>query len=180
MSPAAGDTTRVLCVTVLGSGFAPFASGTFGSTAAIILFVPIHLLLAWWGAAPVWTEAVLIGGAALATALCVRLGDWAIARFGRKDPKPFVLDELAGQWVALLLLLPPGLGQWKQFAVVLAMQFFWFRLFDVLKPPPARQLERLPGGLGIVMDDLFAGLYANLAGQLIWHATPLRTWVAAL
>ena len=138
-----------------------------------------------WFVAP-WTvlpsaflTLVLVAGIGLASWLSVRWGGWAIAKFGDSDPHPFVLDEFAGQWVALLAL-PIGLdASLRAVAVILAGQFFLFRVFDVLKPPPARQAERLPAGYGILIDNLFAGLYANLVGQLLWRLTPLAAWIAA-
>jgi phosphatidylglycerophosphatase A len=163
---------KTACITVLGSGFAPFASGTWGSLTAVLLFVPFWLA-GHFGLLPRgMVETALAAGVLVASWLSVHWGDWAIARFGRKDPKEFVLDEFAGQWVALVampLALDAGAAP---VAAVLFGQFFLFRVFDVWKPPPARQLERLPGGLGILLDDLFAGLYANIVGQLFW-------WLAA-
>jgi phosphatidylglycerophosphatase A len=82
---------------------------------------------------------------------------------GRKDPRPFVLDEVIGMMIAGLaawsvhLDWPPG----KPYAwATLAIAFVWFRVADVLKPPPIRQVERLPGGWGVVADDVLAGLLA--------------------
>ena len=80
---------------------------------------------------------------------------------GHEDPGHVVIDEVAGQWIALLVC-PTEMRH-----AVLA--FALFRLFDVVKPWPARQLERLHGGLGIMMDDVAAGMYALLAGLLIHH-----------
>jgi phosphatidylglycerophosphatase A len=82
---------------------------------------------------------------------------------GRKDPGLVVVDEVAGQWVSLLFL-PFTLG-------TAVAAFFLFRLMDVLKPWPARDLEHLPGGVGIVADDIMAGVYANLllrAALTVW------------
>jgi phosphatidylglycerophosphatase A len=79
----------------------------------------------------------------------------------RKDPGFIVIDEVAGQWIALLLV-PLA---WKS----LLAGFILFRGFDILKPPPVRQLEALPDGTGIVIDDVAAGLYALLLMQLLLH-----------
>jgi phosphatidylglycerophosphatase A len=166
------ETIRVASITVGGTGFVPFASGTWGSLGAMVPFVAL-----WYIATPYLPRGVfdlLIGvGILKACVFSVVWGDWAIARFGRKDPKPFVLDEFAGQWVALLALPLAPTADWFAVACVLGGQFFLFRLFDVVKPPPARQLEALPSGWGILLDDLFAGLYANLVGQVLWRLTPL-------
>jgi phosphatidylglycerophosphatase A len=174
-----GDALKVACITVLGSGFAPLASGTWGSLFSIFLYVPI-----WFAAGLTpWPRVVgtglTVAGIVLASWLSVRWGGWAIARFGRSDPKQFVLDEFAGQWVALLLLpLAAHTDLWSWLCLV-GGQFFLFRAFDVVKPPPARQAERLPAGWGILTDDLFAGAYANIVGQLIWRLTPAAIWLGA-
>ncbi len=80
---------------------------------------------------------------------------------GVKDPQFVVIDELAGQWVALLF----APLTWK----TLAVGFILFRGFDIVKPPPVRQLERLPEGTGIIVDDLAAGFYALGVMQLLLH-----------
>lgn len=77
----------------------------------------------------------------------------------REDPQSFVVDEWAGFFVALAML-PVG---WKS----LVFAFFLFRVFDMTKPPPIRQLERLPGAFGIMIDDIAAGIFAGALGLLI-------------
>jgi phosphatidylglycerophosphatase A len=154
-------------VTLLGAGHSPVASGTVGSFVACIL-----LGLVLWGlprdstGAPsfwAWNTTLLVG-VIVFSAVCVWLGPWTYARYGRKDPGQCVLDEGAGVCLTALFL-PIGPG-WRA-AYALMAAFFMFRVFDVLKPPPARQLERLPQGWGILMDDLAAAVYANLACQLL-------------
>lgn len=172
------EAVRLAAITGLGSGFAPVAPGTWGSAVAVLLFVA-----AWYASrallGPSRLAPELLGalGIVIATWLSVRWGSWAVARFGRKDPSAFTLDEFAGQWVALLVLpVAVGVDAWS-LAAVIAGQFVLFRIFDILKPPPARQAEALIGGWGIVADDLFAGLYANIAGHLLWGLTPLAAWL---
>jgi phosphatidylglycerophosphatase A len=102
----------------------------------------------------------------VAAAIAVTLiGIPAAARVARasalKDPQFVVIDEVAGQLVALIAV-PLA---WKTFLVGLIL----FRVFDILKPPPIRQLERLPEGIGIVVDDLGAGLYALVIMHLLLH-----------
>lgn len=146
---------RLLISTGLGIGYIPLAPGTFGSLLGVVL----HVLL------------YLVGGpaAALAGLLAVTaLGFWAAGaaerHFGRRDPGNVVVDEIAGQMLSLLFLpLTPG---------VAVAGFLLFRLFDIVKPFPARQLEALPGGSGIMADDLMAGLYANLILQALVRWTP--------
>ncbi len=101
---------------------------------------------------------------------CLAWGEWAEALYRRKDPGQVVADEVAGQTVALLAL------PWRPMAdreaviwnvAMAATAFFAFRFFDIVKPPPARRLERLEGGAGILFDDLCAGVYALVLTQVI-------------
>jgi phosphatidylglycerophosphatase A len=136
-----------------GTGLAPIAPGTFGSLPGLLL---------------AWSLVALGGQLALAAGILVVVvaGTWAAhrlsARLGLKDPGVIVVDEIAGQMLTLLGIQLSG--------PVLAAGFVLFRAFDVLKPPPARQLEGLPGGFGIMADDLAAAVYANLAlrAALAW------------
>ena len=166
-----------MSVTVLGSGYMRPASGSWGSAAACAIFAGVWWLLAALHA-PWWVINVVVIFGIIKSSVCsVLFGQWAIDRFGRKDPSQFVLDEFAGQWVSLLLLPPTAtLGFWA-FCWVVGGQFFLFRLMDVIKPPPARQLEHLPAGWGILCDDLMAGVYALLIGQYLWRATALAGWL---
>jgi phosphatidylglycerophosphatase A len=137
--------------TCFGAGYSPFAPGTAGSLVAIaIAFLLRHSL------AP-WHFAVL---AALAFAPAVWAADATARALKRKDPGVVVIDEVIGQWLAVAGA--PALN-WK---TALAA-FLLFRLFDIWKPPPVRQLEALPGGLGINADDAMAGLYGAL---VLWLA----------
>jgi phosphatidylglycerophosphatase A len=96
------------------------------------------------------------------------IGTWAATRTeritGRKDPGKVVVDEVAGQLIALMAV-PAGV--WIGFPVPVLVAFILFRFFDIVKPYPARRLEGIPGGLGIMADDLVAGLYAYLGVILI-------------
>ena len=179
MTSTLSDRVKAAFITVLGSGYAPAASGSWGSLVALVLYAILWFALARAVNAGLFvvTAATLVG-IALACVLSVHWGEWAIATFGRKDPKQFVLDEFAGQWIALLWLPIATSAGPKTLALVWGVQFFLFRLFDVLKPPPARQLERLPAGWGILLDDVFAGVYANLAGQALFRWTPLPLWLS--
>lgn len=85
--------------------------------------------------------------------------DVAVGLFSNKDPRQVVIDEVCGYFVTMFLV-PLSVT-----SVVLG--FFLFRAFDILKPPPARQFEDLPGGIGIVADDLMAGVYANIVLQVV-------------
>jgi len=159
--------------TACGIGWLPRAPGTWASAATALLFAllfgiagvsePLAFVHPGQGPvpAPAPAEAVwLLRGFVLAALVLifaggVWLGNRASRDFGVSDPGPFVLDEVVGQGLALLPLLPGPLPGW---GVLVA--FALFRLFDIWKPPPCGALERLHGGLGIMADDVMAGVYA--------------------
>lgn len=139
--------------TLFGIGHAPVAPGSVASAAALILAWPI----VWWGGHFLIFMAGLAAGAA---------GAWACGLYTREkkeaDPSACVVDELAGQWIACAfapLSFP---------AFILA--FALFRLLDIAKPWPISRLERLAGGLGIMADDLAAGLAAGAIIATLAHA----------
>lgn len=136
--------------------------GTVGSLAGVLLAL---LLQRWFGPGR-WPLAI-------ATALILFPGVWAAtetARFlKKKDPSVVVVDEVLGQWVTLLAA--PVLN-WK----ALAAGFILFRVFDIWKPWPVRKLEQLPGGIGIVADDLAAGVYGALILYIGVRLSPLSLW----
>ncbi|MHC5211126.1 MAG: phosphatidylglycerophosphatase A family protein [Planctomycetota bacterium] len=149
---------RRLIGTALGAGWLPRAPGTWGSAATLLVtaaLIGVHGAGLSWDGLLAGSAAGVGIAAAVATGLGVLVGQYAEADFGRKDPGAFVLDEVAGQLVALLPLLP-GVPS----ALGLLGAFLLFRLFDILKPWPCRALEALPGGVGIMADDLMAGAYA--------------------
>jgi len=131
-------------------GYVPLAPGTAGSLVA---------LAAWLALAPgaAWTLGVLCPLAAFAV---FAAGEVARVR-GMADPPEVVIDEAVGMLVCLVFA-PPGLA-----AAILA--FAAFRILDIAKPFPVRQVERLPGGWGIVADDGVAGCYAGAAVRLGWY-----------
>lgn len=152
---------RLALVTFFGSGLAPAAPGTAGSLLAALILLAVHLLfpMSWW----TW-NVILMGGLAVSGVICVALGDWTFAHFNRKDPGPCVIDEAAG--ICLTALFLPIYPSWRG-GITLALVFAAFRVFDIVKLPPARQLETLTGGWGILMDDLAAAVYANLVCQAL-------------
>ena len=145
-----------LVATFVGVGKIKPGPGTWGSAAAALI---------WFGLArwiPVaWQPATLATLAAVAVALGIPAATLAARAARVKDPQFVVIDEVAGQWITLLFA-PVA---WK---TVLA-GFILFRAFDIVKPPPVRQLERLPEGTGIVVDDVAAGIYALAVLQLLIH-----------
>jgi len=141
------DKIKELLATSCGLGYAPVASGTFGTLGGVALAA----LFGWtWPEHYLWLCLVT---AAVLTWIGTPIGNWAEKRYGRKDPGEFVLDEVAGYLVAVAWGTFLG---WPQ----LIAAFFAFRLTDIVKPAPARQMEKLPGGLGIMLDDIIAGLWA--------------------
>jgi phosphatidylglycerophosphatase A len=131
--------------TWFGCGLFPVAPGTVGSAAAIA----IAIVLQHYGAAG-WHFVLL--AAAVATPAVWSSGV-AARESKRADPSFVVVDEVVGQWIALGAIRE---WNWKSYLAA----FLLFRAFDIWKPPPVRQLERLHAGLGIVADDVMAGIYA--------------------
>jgi phosphatidylglycerophosphatase A len=151
-----------LLLTGLGTGYLPIAPGTWGSAGACAVFLAVAFAA---GGRQVCVTGTMLSLAAAATLLCGLLGGKAEADFGEKDPGQVTLDEWAGQAIALCWL-PLGTGP-RGWAIAAGAAFAAFRAFDIVKPPPIRALERLPGGWGIVADDLLAGVYANIILQFI-------------
>jgi phosphatidylglycerophosphatase A len=133
-------------------GFFPIAPGTAGSAAAL----PLYALLRWIGS-PVLDVATIVA----LFAVGIWAGSAAEGHYGRTDPGYVVLDEVIGMLLTLLFIPVTWVGA--------LAGFFLFRVFDIVKPFPARQCESLHGGLGIMADDAVAGIYGNLALRLlIW------------
>lgn len=155
------DALRKFIISGLGLGYLRPAPGTWGSLGACAVFAGLM-------AVPMTTlgAGLVLAAITLAASLaCVHLGPFAEKTFGRKDPGTVSLDEWAGQAMTFIGL-PMG-SNWTDHAWVLAVGFVTFRLFDIIKPPPARQSQVLPAGVGIVVDDLIAAVYANIASQFI-------------
>jgi phosphatidylglycerophosphatase A len=138
----------VLLATSLGAGYFPVAPGTAGSAVGVVIY-----LLTRHRSAP-----EQIGLLAVISVVGVWAASVAARHFGRDDPGPVVIDEVAGQ---LLTLLLTGVG-----AGGAIVGFFLFRVLDIFKPWPARQFESLHGGLGIMADDLMVAVYGNLLMRL--------------
>ena len=135
--------------TCFGLGNFPVAPGTFASGIAILCGIPL-VLLGW--------KALLVGVCAAAAIGVPACGIHARATLTH-DPGDCVVDEVAGQWLALMpLAAAPRGGHWLAYV----LGFSAFRLFDIWKPWPVWWAERLPGGAGIVADDLVAGTYAGI------------------
>lgn len=132
-------------------GKIPIAPGTFGSLATMLI---VFFVRPYWSA-PISVQMLVIlivffVGIAAATAIEIA--------YGKKDPGSCVIDEVAGQMITLLMA-PHSI-------IVYIAGFFIFRFFDIVKPYPIRELEKIPQGLGIMVDDVGAGMYSLLLLQL--------------
>lgn len=135
---------KLAAVSCLFLGCSPFAPGTFGTLGGVAL--------AWaLGHAPNYLLASLVA-AVLLYLLGRSLGDWAERYAGEKDPGIFVLDEVIGYLITVAWTTAPS-------PLAMIVAFFVFRFFDVVKPRLARRLESVPGGDGILLDDVVAGAY---------------------
>jgi phosphatidylglycerophosphatase A len=148
------DASAQWVATGFGSGYSPVAPGTAGSLVGLLLFLPLARLA--WPAQLAAVAAVALVGALAAGRVARQLGI--------EDPGLVVVDEVAGQWLTLVALpLTP---------LTALFGFLLFRLMDIVKPWPARDLERLPGGWGIMADDLAAGVCAQLALRVVLAVWP--------
>jgi phosphatidylglycerophosphatase A len=145
-----------LIATFFGVGYLRPGPGTWASALTVVL---------WWGASRFIAQPWLIAAEVVASVIITLLGippSTVVAReSGRKDPGFVVIDEVAGQMISLIAV-PLN---WKY----LLASFILFRGLDITKPFPLRRLERLPGGTGIMMDDVGAGIYAFLLLQIWLH-----------
>jgi phosphatidylglycerophosphatase A len=151
---ATGGRLAGMIATLGGTGNAPWASGTVASMVSALILYPLHRCHpALWGVVLAMGILSVIAGGAHAARLRVR------------DPHSVVIDEAFGMGLAMVLApaRPGGLAG-------LAAIFVLFRIFDVVKPPPLRSLERLPGGYGITADDLGAALYS---AAFLWLTGPI-------
>lgn len=139
-----------LFATFFGAGYAPVASGTVGSLAALPLA---------WLAAGSWPLG--LGLAAVVAAAGIPAAGKASRECGDTDPSIVVIDEVIG-----MILAVAGLGRnWRR----ILFAFLVFRAFDIVKPSPCRELEKLPGGFGIVADDVAAGIYTRCVMQVLFR-----------
>ena len=146
----------VLTATFFGMGRIRPGPGTWASAATSLLWAAIAHFLP-----PNRHSLTLISLAAAAVLVGIPAATRLARASGLKDPQFVVIDEVAGQLIAFFGV-PPS---WKS----LLTGFILFRVFDIIKPPPVRQLERIPDGAGIVLDDVAAGIYALIVMHLLLH-----------
>ena len=156
-----GPVWATLLSTFFGIGWLRPGPGTWGSAAAVLL---------WGGLAYAITPKLrtpsIIVLSIVVTLIAIPAATQASRSYAKKDPQFVVIDEVAGQLIALIAVPLT----WKTFLT----GFILFRAFDIIKPPPVRQLERLPEGAGIVLDDVAAGIYALAVIQILLRSHLLR------
>jgi phosphatidylglycerophosphatase A len=144
--------------TFFGAGLLKPGPGTYGSISAVLLwYAAAHTL----HPAPIALAVGTTIAAIIATLVGIPAATIVARESGREDPGHVVIDEVAGQLIALIAIP----ADWRHAVISLLL----FRIFDILKPPPIRQLERLPAGTGIMLDDVAAGILALIVAQLIHH-----------
>lgn len=154
-----------LLLSCFGLGYLPVAPGTWGSLPVAVVFV----LMDYFGASSAIISVVMLLIIAAASFVCVKFAPAIISATGKEDPSEVVADEVAGQAVAFLGACIGGVN-----SVIIAalIGFAAFRLFDIAKPWPCRSLEKLQAGVGILADDLMAGVYAAIVLQIcirLWY-----------
>ncbi|HKH98995.1 MAG TPA: phosphatidylglycerophosphatase A [Candidatus Sulfotelmatobacter sp.] len=159
VSPSVLWATQI--ATFFGIGRLRPGPGTWGSAAAVLLWAALASRLD-----PALRTPVVIALAILITLIGIPAATRVARAAATKDPQFVVIDEVAGQLIALIAV-PLA---WKTFVV----GFILFRAFDIVKPPPVRQLEKLPEGTGIILDDVAAGIYALAVMQLLLHSGLLK------
>ena len=134
----------LVVATAGGAGYAPVAPGTFGAAVGLLVYWAIR------------DQGAAVQGLVLVAVIVAGIwaGDVAVRHFGRDDPSQVVIDEVAGQLLTLVATAATGWG--------IVLGFLVFRALDITKPWPARSLERLHGGLGIMADDLMVGVYGQI------------------
>ena len=151
-----GPLWAMLVATFLGAGRLRPGPGSWGSAATVLL---------WWllscRIAVGWQAYAAILLVILVVAIGIPAATQVARASGLKDPQFVVIDEVAGQFITLIAVPVT----WK----TLLAGFILFRGFDIVKPPPVRQLEQLPEGWGIVLDDVAAGIYALIVMQVLLH-----------
>lgn len=160
--------TRVVA-TGFFTGYIPWASGTFGAILGALFF-----LIPGFSSIPVLSSAIILGMVAgvYTSARIARVEGHRLTKSAQRtkemfqpdrhetpDPSIIVIDEIVGMWVAMFAVQP-------SFAAV-AVAFITFRVFDIVKPYPARQVERFGSGWGIMLDDVVAGIYANIVTRIV-------------
>jgi phosphatidylglycerophosphatase A len=140
-----------------GVGLLPLAPGTFGAAVGLAIF---YVVFALCKSAPQYFQSVLILVSVTVSALGVWAGNRGEKIFGEKDAQCIVVDEVAGQLISFILIAPLLVAELSNPTFMMMIGFVFFRLFDIWKPYPIKLLQDLPTGLGVMFDDIVAGIYA--------------------
>jgi phosphatidylglycerophosphatase A len=151
-----------LFTSCFGLGLLPVCPGTWGSLPP----VGMYLLLAYFEVPTAWITILMVIWVLAASVICLAFAPAVIAKTGREDPGEVVIDELAGQCI---VFVPAAMFTELNPLLVAGLGFVFFRLFDIVKPFPIKKLEKLPAGLGILADDLLAGIYAAVVLVFLSH-----------
>lgn len=147
-----------LIATSFGAGFLPVAPGTWGALVAILIWLPFYI---WWPGVPALVATIIL------TLFFTVAGTWASSvseKYWGKDPVAACVDETVGQLISLIPLCGgPDVAPWWLIIVSLAL----FRFFDIFKPLGIRSMERLPGGFGMMADDILSAIYAAVILEAI-------------
>ena len=158
-----------LAISTCGVGLIPFAPGTFGALVGVIIFYGLFLACK---SSPQYFQVVVIIASLMVTALGIWASNSGEKIFGEKDAQRIVVDEVAGQLISYILIAPLMVAQLSKPTTIIIIGFLLFRTFDIWKPYPIRQLEKLGDGLGVMADDVLAGIYAAVALLFIALAVP--------
>lgn len=166
-----GKNRLLICIaTCLGLGYSPIFPGTAGALLGIVIYVPIGL---WIRSEPL--QSILIALALiLVCAITVAMSPWAERHFAEKDSSKFVTDEVAG-FLLTVLLFHPLENVW----ITVLWAFPVTRVIDIIKVPPAKRLEKLPGGWGVLADDMLGSVYAALLLWVSYYFLPAAFGVAS-
>lgn len=144
---------RRLLASCFGLGWLPVAPGTWGSLPPALLFA----LMRHFGSSVATISIIMTVLALVGSVVCIKFAPAIVAAMDEADPREVVADEFSGQAVTFLFVAAAPISNvW----VTGLLGFLFFRVFDILKPWPIRRFEKLPGGWGILADDLLAGVYA--------------------
>jgi phosphatidylglycerophosphatase A len=156
---------RRLLTSCFALGWLPVAPGTWGSLPPVMLFG----LMCYFGSSAAATLTTMAVLALIGSVVCIKFAPSVIAATGKTDPREVVADEFSGQAITFLFI---AATQINNIWVIGLLGFLFFRFFDILKPWPIRKLEKFPGGWGILIDDLLAGVFAGIASLVclaLWN-----------
>lgn len=170
MTPPEKNRLLITIATCLGLGYSPVFPGTAGALLGIVIYVPIGL---WVPGEPLQTILIALA-LILVCVVTVAMSPWAERHFAEKDSSKFVTDEVAGFLLTVLLFRLHG-DVW----MTVLWAFPVTRVIDIIKVPPAKSLEKLPGGWGVLADDMLGSVYAALLLHGLYYFLPSAFGIAS-